>query len=110
MAGIIPSPPCPVLSRGNGWWWVPLVAPPLGAAVGTSLYQLFVAFHYPEEESEVPAEQGSIVLVNTAIDTDTGMSPEEKDTGGTVPAGYPPPPCTSSTESPTVPATSLKES
>ncbi|XP_023797469.1 aquaporin-10 isoform X2 [Cyanistes caeruleus] len=79
--------------RGNGWWWVPLVAPLLGAAVGTSLYQLFVAFHYPEEDSEVLAEQGSIVLVNTTIEPDIGMSPKEKDTEETVPAGYPPPPC-----------------
>ncbi|KFV03968.1 Aquaporin-10, partial [Tauraco erythrolophus] len=29
-----------VFSRGNGWWWVPVVAPLLGAAVGSALYQL----------------------------------------------------------------------
>ncbi|XP_048144358.1 aquaporin-10 isoform X1 [Corvus hawaiiensis] len=99
-----------VFSRGNGWWWVPLVAPLLGAAVGAFLYQLFVAFHYPEEDSDVLTEQGSIVLVNTTIDPDIGMLPKEKDTGGTVPAGYPPPPCASSTVSPTVPNTPLKKS
>uniref|UniRef100_A0A672UYU7 Aquaporin-3 n=1 Tax=Strigops habroptila TaxID=2489341 RepID=A0A672UYU7_STRHB len=36
-----------VFSRGNGWWWVPVVAPMLGAAVGSALYQLLVAFHHP---------------------------------------------------------------
>ncbi|XP_062367175.1 aquaporin-10 [Cinclus cinclus] len=99
-----------VFSRGNGWWWVPLVAPLLGATVGTFLYQLFVAFHYPEEDSEVLAEQGSIVLVNTNIDADIGISPKEKDTGERVPAGYPSAPCASSTVSLTVPVTTLKES
>lgn len=39
-------------SRGSAWWWVPVVAPLVGAALGTGLYQLFVAFHHPEEEEE----------------------------------------------------------
>ncbi|XP_072214764.1 aquaporin-10 [Excalfactoria chinensis] len=39
-------------SRGSWWWWVPVVAPLVGAALGTALYQLFVAFHHPEEEEE----------------------------------------------------------
>lgn len=39
-------------SRGSSWWWVPVVAPLVGAALGTGLYQLFVAFHHPEEEEE----------------------------------------------------------
>uniref|UniRef100_A0A8C5TYU9 Aquaporin-3 n=1 Tax=Malurus cyaneus samueli TaxID=2593467 RepID=A0A8C5TYU9_9PASS len=99
-----------VFSRGNGWWWVPLIAPMLGAAVGTYLYQLFVAFHHPEEDSDVLAEQGSIVLVNTAIDQDIAMSPTQKDTGGTAAAESPPSPSASSTASPTVPVTPLKTS
>lgn len=89
---------------------MPLVAPLLGAAVGTYLYQLFVSFHHPEEDSEILAEQGSIVLVNTTIDPDMRMLPKEDDTGEAVPAGHPPAPCTSSTVSPTVPVTPLKES
>lgn len=90
---------------------MPLVAPLLGAAVGTYLYQLCVTFHHPEEDSAILAEQGSIVLVNTtAIDPDIKMLPKEKDTEETVPAAYPPPPCASSTVSPTVPVTPLKVS
>ncbi|XP_039558238.1 aquaporin-10 [Passer montanus] len=100
-----------VFSRGNGWWWVPLVAPLLGATVGTYLYQLFVAFHYPAEDSKDLAEQGSIVLVNTTIGADIGTSPKEKDSAGeTVPAQYPPSPSASSTVPRTVTFTPLKES
>ncbi|XP_050183848.1 aquaporin-10 [Myiozetetes cayanensis] len=98
-----------VFSRGNGWWWVPLVAPLVGAAVGTYLYQLCVAFHYPEEDGDALEEQGSIVLVNKNIELDTGVSSKE-DTGGTVPAGYPPPPNTSSTVPTVTPVTLLNES
>ncbi|XP_039074866.1 aquaporin-10 [Hyaena hyaena] len=41
-----------VFSAGNGWWWVPVVAPLVGATLGTATYQLLVALHHPEEESE----------------------------------------------------------
>lgn len=34
---------------GNGWWWVPVVAPMVGATLGTAAYQLFVGLHYPED-------------------------------------------------------------
>lgn len=85
MAGVTPCPPCPIPSRGNGWWWVPVVAPLLGAALGSALYQLLVAFHHPLEEGDPPAEQTSLVLVNVAIPPDTDMSPGEKDTGGMLP-------------------------
>lgn len=30
---------------GNCWWWVPLVAPMLGAIVGIFLYNIFIDFH-----------------------------------------------------------------
>ncbi|XP_029791935.1 aquaporin-10 isoform X2 [Suricata suricatta] len=41
-----------VFSAGNGWWWVPVVAPLVGATLGTATYQLLVALHHPEEESK----------------------------------------------------------
>ncbi|ELK02825.1 Aquaporin-10 [Pteropus alecto] len=39
-----------VFSAGNGWWWVPVVAPMVGATLGTATYQLLVALHHPEDE------------------------------------------------------------
>ncbi|XP_036611481.1 aquaporin-10 [Trichosurus vulpecula] len=38
-----------VFSAGNGWWWVPVVAPMVGAALGTATYQLLVGLHHPED-------------------------------------------------------------
>uniref|UniRef100_A0A8C5P5X1 Aquaporin 10 n=1 Tax=Jaculus jaculus TaxID=51337 RepID=A0A8C5P5X1_JACJA len=38
-----------VFSAGNGWWWVPVVAPLVGATLGTATYQLMVAVHHPED-------------------------------------------------------------
>ncbi|XP_051497198.1 aquaporin-10 [Apus apus] len=69
-----------VFSRGNGWWWVPVVAPLPGAALGSALYQLFVAFHHPREEEEGDqAQQGSLVLVNAAAHPATEIPLEKKD-------------------------------
>ncbi|XP_060109661.1 aquaporin-10 [Heteronotia binoei] len=41
-----------VFSAGNYWWWVPIVAPMVGSATGTAVYQLCVALHYPPDEEE----------------------------------------------------------
>ncbi|XP_038167560.2 aquaporin-10 [Arvicola amphibius] len=43
-----------VFSAGNGWWWVPVVAPMVGATLGTATYQLLVALHHPEDPEPVP--------------------------------------------------------
>ncbi|XP_062453575.1 aquaporin-10 [Rhea pennata] len=51
-----------VFSRGNGWWWVPVVAPLLGAVAGSALYQLLVAFHHPAEESDSPGVERNIMI------------------------------------------------
>uniref|UniRef100_A0A8C3PKX1 Aquaporin-3 n=1 Tax=Calidris pygmaea TaxID=425635 RepID=A0A8C3PKX1_9CHAR len=71
-----------VFSRGNGWWWVPVVAPLLGSVVGFAVYQLFVALHHPPEDGAPRAEQNSLVFVGTAL---TEMSPGEKDAAGILP-------------------------
>eukprot|EP00073_Rattus_norvegicus_P044736 XP_017446884.1 PREDICTED: LOW QUALITY PROTEIN: aquaporin-10 isoform X1 [Rattus norvegicus] len=42
-----------VFSAGNGWWWVPVVAPMVGATLGTATYQLLVALHHPEDSSQL---------------------------------------------------------
>ncbi|XP_055979644.1 aquaporin-10 [Sorex fumeus] len=43
-----------VFSAGNGWWWVPVVAPLVGATLGTATYQLLVAAHHPEDLAPNP--------------------------------------------------------
>ncbi|XP_053575754.1 aquaporin-10, partial [Bombina bombina] len=45
-----------VFRAGNYWWWVPVVAPCVGAVLGSLLYQVFVQIHHPVKESE--NEQG----------------------------------------------------
>ncbi|KAG7457897.1 hypothetical protein MATL_G00232120 [Megalops atlanticus] len=37
-----------VFRAGGGWWWVPLVAPCVGALVGTMVYELLIEVHHPE--------------------------------------------------------------
>jgi MIP family channel proteins len=39
-----------VFTAGNGWWWVPLVAPLLGGLAGAFVYDVFVARLHPAEE------------------------------------------------------------
>jgi MIP family channel proteins len=39
-----------VFRAGNGWWWVPLVAPCLGAVLGGLVYDALVAWRHPAEE------------------------------------------------------------
>jgi MIP family channel proteins len=36
-----------VFTAGNGWWWVPIVAPLAGGVIGIYVYDLFVATHHP---------------------------------------------------------------
>jgi MIP family channel proteins len=38
-----------VFRAGNGWWWVPLVAPPIGAVLGGYAYDALVTKHHPQE-------------------------------------------------------------
>jgi MIP family channel proteins len=38
-----------VFTAGNNWWWVPVVAPILGALAGGLAYDLLITKHHPEE-------------------------------------------------------------
>lgn len=39
-----------MFTAGNYFFWIPLVAPMIGAVSGTLTYQLFIANHWPEED------------------------------------------------------------
>ncbi|XP_029976303.1 aquaporin-10b isoform X2 [Salarias fasciatus] len=41
-----------VFRAGGGWWWVPIVAPCLGALLGCLVYQLMVEAHHPPPPAE----------------------------------------------------------
>ncbi|XP_056114376.1 aquaporin-7 [Rhinichthys klamathensis goyatoka] len=40
-----------VFRAGNGWWWVPLVAPFIGGVTGALIYKAFVELHHPDLKS-----------------------------------------------------------
>ncbi|XP_042263243.1 aquaporin-7 [Thunnus albacares] len=42
-----------VFRSGNGWWWVPLVAPPIGGVLGAGLYKALVELHHPPLPEQV---------------------------------------------------------
>ncbi|KAM5129700.1 aquaporin-10 [Mantella aurantiaca] len=42
-----------VFRAGNNWWWVPIVAPCVGAVFGSLLYQILVEIHHPLPDTEV---------------------------------------------------------
>lgn len=51
-----------VFTAGQGWWWVPVVAPLVGGMLGAYAYDLFVGNHHPRAaaghpEGRVPADQ-----------------------------------------------------
>ncbi|XP_040910125.1 aquaporin-10b [Toxotes jaculatrix] len=42
-----------VFKAGGGWWWVPIVAPCVGALLGTLIYELMIEVHHPPAPSEL---------------------------------------------------------
>lgn len=47
---------------GRQWWWVPIVAPFLGAIAGVIVYQLMIGCH--DEPSPPASEQETVKLAN----------------------------------------------
>ncbi|KAM9814218.1 aquaporin-7 [Neosynchiropus ocellatus] len=46
-----------VFRAGNSWWWVPLVAPPIGAIMGAGVYKAFVEMHHPSTPDTRPVKE-----------------------------------------------------
>uniref|UniRef100_A0A3Q3X967 Uncharacterized protein n=1 Tax=Mola mola TaxID=94237 RepID=A0A3Q3X967_MOLML len=42
-----------VFRAGSWWWWVPIVAPCVGALLGTLIYELMIEAHHPASPSEL---------------------------------------------------------
>ncbi|XP_039675502.1 aquaporin-10b isoform X2 [Perca fluviatilis] len=42
-----------VFKAGGGWWWVPIVAPCVGALLGTLIYELMIEVHHPLSPPEL---------------------------------------------------------
>ncbi|XP_074551169.1 aquaporin-7 [Halichoeres trimaculatus] len=51
-----------VFRAGNGWWWVPLVAPSIGGVLGAGLYKALVEMHHPS-----PSDQGEGLLQEETV-------------------------------------------
>lgn len=65
-----------VFRAGNGWWWVPLVAPPIGGVLGGGLYRAMVEMHHPPlsepgevlvEEERAPLEKQESTDANSCV-------------------------------------------
>jgi hypothetical protein len=59
-----------VFTAGNGYFWVPLVACPLGGVIGSILYKLMIEMHWPaedksDEKSEYLVPQTSSLTVKS---------------------------------------------
>ncbi len=46
-----------VFRAGHGWWWVPVVAPPVGAVLGGWIYDLCIGRHHGTPEATVVAAE-----------------------------------------------------
>ncbi|XP_042884142.1 aquaporin-7-like [Penaeus japonicus] len=58
-----PSLPSAATIDGVAWWWVPVVAPHIGAVMGVGIYLLLVELHHPE------AQEFSLPHVHPSQDT-----------------------------------------
>ncbi|XP_042327340.1 aquaporin-9 isoform X2 [Sceloporus undulatus] len=39
-----------VFTAGNHWWWVPIIGPMVGAAIGAAVYVLFIELHHSPQQ------------------------------------------------------------
>ena len=38
--------------HGNGWWWVPVIAPLVGGVLGAGIYNVMVQLHHPPSSKQ----------------------------------------------------------
>uniref|UniRef100_A0A670KJ42 Aquaporin 9 n=1 Tax=Podarcis muralis TaxID=64176 RepID=A0A670KJ42_PODMU len=54
-----------VFTAGHHFWWVPIVGPMVGAAIGTAIYMLFIELHHaPQEPPQRSTEHEKYTLTN----------------------------------------------
>ncbi|AWP21524.1 Aquaporin [Scophthalmus maximus] len=71
-----------VFKAGGGWWWVPIVAPCVGALLGTLIYELMIEVHHPPAASELQTSCQEATEGKTGLELD-GVEPAcEKPTTG----------------------------
>ncbi|XP_008996586.1 aquaporin-7 isoform X3 [Callithrix jacchus] len=61
-----------VFSDGENWWWVPVVAPPLGAYLGGIIYVVFIGSTIPREP---PKLEDPVTYEDHRITVSTKMEP-----------------------------------
>lgn len=60
-----------VFRAGNGWWWVPIVAPPLGAIAGGVVYDVCIGRRFPGSLSPTSAASATPVPQPGRLPPDT---------------------------------------
>jgi MIP family channel proteins len=56
-----------VFTAGNGWWWIPIIGPCIGAVAGAVVYDLLISRNHPSNDT----------LVTESPSTSTAPSPVE---------------------------------
>ncbi|XP_029431655.1 LOW QUALITY PROTEIN: aquaporin-9 [Rhinatrema bivittatum] len=46
-----------VFRAGNSWWWIPVVGPMIGAAIGAFAYMMCIEIHHSKQSEDVKSEQ-----------------------------------------------------
>lgn len=62
---------------GGGWWWVPIVAPCVGALLGTLIYELMIEVHHPPSPSELQTSCQEATEGKTGLELE-GVEPDGK--------------------------------